>query len=118
MNAPVNGTPTSSTIVKQSDFERGIKVVIRCASCNGAMANAFVHPDEGRVSIGHLSMFDDGAIQDSPTGGMRFHCHRRGCAGRPFTMPAFSVAKLAEARATKPRDGTGRSINLGPPADR
>ena len=108
MDAFVSDTP-SATDDAESEEPNGTKVAIRCSSCGALMAKAFVHP--GHVYIGPPSPVDSGGIKNALEGGFQLEC-----CGEPVTMADFDLAKLAEARAAQPRDGHGRSIKIGPPA--
>ncbi len=110
--------PTSAVEVRRSDEEHGIKVVIRCDLCTAVMAIAYVPPKDGpkagHVFIGRPSIFDSGGIENAPGDGFRFQCPQSGCDSAAFTVGAFDLAKLAEARASQPKRGNGRSIEIGP----
>ena|ERR1035437_4748438 len=108
MTTPVSDTP-SATDDAGSGEPPGTKVSVRCATCHAVMAKAIVH--KGHVEIGPRSPVDHDGIKNAHEGGFRL-----ACCGEPVTMAAFDLAKLAEARAAQPRDGHGRSIRIGTPA--
>ena len=84
----------------------GTKVSIRCATCGRVVGKAYVL--KGHVLIGPRSAVDNG-IRNAPE-----DCFQLQCCGDPVTMARYDLAKLAEARAARPKGGSGRSIRIGP----